>query len=149
MVAPCRLMHREGDTFEELPAYDLVIQSDTAIVLDHGTNVFIWMLNLQLMKQGVLQLWQLVEHLAAELTELRFLGPWILAFKEGSSQARYFVSRLISAHKDPPYRQEPTKQDKELVGKSKKIIADQRNASNAIEERNRGRQQDGEGQSAA
>ncbi|KAK8711434.1 hypothetical protein V6N13_146716 [Hibiscus sabdariffa] len=42
MVAPCRLMHREGDTFEELPAYDLVIQSDTAIVLDHGTNVFIW-----------------------------------------------------------------------------------------------------------
>lgn len=25
--------------------------------------------------------------------------------QEGSSQARYFVSRLIPAHKDPPYEQ--------------------------------------------
>ncbi|KAG6784971.1 hypothetical protein POTOM_010685 [Populus tomentosa] len=44
--------------------------------------------------------------LAEEITELRFLAPRILAFKEGTSQARYFVSRLIPAHKDPPYEQE-------------------------------------------
>ncbi|KAE8693686.1 Sec23/Sec24 protein transport family protein isoform 3 [Hibiscus syriacus] len=68
MVAPRCLRHREGGTFEELPAYDLVMQSDTALVLDHGTDVFVWL--------------------------------------EGSSQARYFVSRLIPAHKDPPYEQE-------------------------------------------
>ncbi|KAE8699647.1 bifunctional glutamate/proline--tRNA ligase-like [Hibiscus syriacus] len=43
MVAPHCLMHQEGGTFEELPAYDLVIQSDTAVVLDHGTDVFIWL----------------------------------------------------------------------------------------------------------
>jgi hypothetical protein len=43
MVAPRCLMHREGGTFEELPAYDLAMQSDTAVVLDHGTDVFIWL----------------------------------------------------------------------------------------------------------
>lgn len=42
--------------------------------------------------------------LSEELTEMRFLAPRILAFKEG--QARYFLSRLIPAHKDPPYEQE-------------------------------------------
>ncbi|XP_022733225.1 proline--tRNA ligase, cytoplasmic-like isoform X5 [Durio zibethinus] len=44
--------------------------------------------------------------LAEELTELQFPAPRILAFKEGSSESRYFVSRLIPAHKDPPYKQE-------------------------------------------
>lgn len=43
MIAPRCLMHREGGTFEELPAYDLAMQSDTAVVLDHGTDVFIWL----------------------------------------------------------------------------------------------------------
>ncbi|ONK61426.1 uncharacterized protein A4U43_C08F29780 [Asparagus officinalis] len=41
MLAPRCLMHREGGTFEELPAYDLAMQSNTAVVLDHGTDVFI------------------------------------------------------------------------------------------------------------
>lgn len=43
MLAPRCLMHREGGTFEELPAYDLAMQSDSAVVLDHGTDVFIWL----------------------------------------------------------------------------------------------------------
>ncbi|PSR94690.1 Protein transport protein like [Actinidia chinensis var. chinensis] len=43
MVAPRCLMHREGGTFEELPAHDLAVQSDAAVVLDHGTDVFIWL----------------------------------------------------------------------------------------------------------
>lgn len=43
MLAPRCLMHREGGTFEELPAYDLAMQSDAAVVLDHGTDVFIWL----------------------------------------------------------------------------------------------------------
>lgn len=30
---------------------------------------------------------------------------WLCLLQEGSSQARYFVSRLIPAHKDPPYEQ--------------------------------------------
>lgn len=46
MLAPQLLMHREARTFEELPAYDLAMQSDTAIVLDHGTDIFIWTVGL-------------------------------------------------------------------------------------------------------
>lgn len=45
MVAPRCLMHREGGTFEELPAHDLAMQSDAAVVLDHGTDVFIWLVS--------------------------------------------------------------------------------------------------------
>lgn len=107
MVAPRCLMHREGGTFEELPAYDLAMQSDVAVVLDHGTDVFIWLGN-ELVEQDGRSAAALAacRTLAEELTELRFPAPRILAFKEGSSQARYFVSRLIPAHRDPPYEQE-------------------------------------------
>ncbi|KAJ6320049.1 hypothetical protein OIU78_015441 [Salix suchowensis] len=105
--APRCLMHREGGTFEELPAYDLAMQSDTAVVLDHGTDVFIW-LGAELAADEGRSAAALAacRTLAEEITELRFPAPRILAFKEGSSQARYFVSRLIPAHKDPPYEQE-------------------------------------------
>lgn len=107
MVAPRCLMHREGGTFEELPAHDLAMQSDAAVVLDHGTDVFIW-LGAELAAQDGRSAAALAacRTLAEELTEMRFPAPRILAFKEGSSQARYFVSRLIPAHKDPPYEQE-------------------------------------------
>ncbi|KAK7269551.1 hypothetical protein RIF29_22282 [Crotalaria pallida] len=107
MVAPRCLMHREGGTFEELPAYDLAMQSDTAVILDHGTDVFIW-LGAELAADEARSSAALAacRTLAEELTEFRFPAPRILAFKEGSSQARYFVSRLIPAHKDPPYEQE-------------------------------------------
>lgn len=107
MLAPRCLMHREGGTFEELPAYDLAMQSNAAVVLDHGTDVFIW-LGAELSSQEGKSAAALAacRTLAEELTEHRFPAPRILAFKEGSSQARYFVSRLIPAHKDPPYEQE-------------------------------------------
>nr|GFA09368.1 protein transport protein SEC23 [Tanacetum cinerariifolium] len=39
--------------------------------------------------------------LAEELTEMSFQACRILAFREASSQAKYFVSRLYPAHKDP------------------------------------------------
>ncbi|XP_010035379.2 protein transport protein SEC23 [Eucalyptus grandis] len=107
MVAPRCLMHREGGTFEELPAYDLAMQSDTAVVLDHGTDIFIWMGAELAADEGKnAATLAACRTLAEELTESRFPAPRILAFKEGSSQARYFVSRLIPAHKDPPYDQE-------------------------------------------
>ncbi|XP_042413364.1 protein transport protein SEC23-like [Zingiber officinale] len=107
MLAPRCLMHREGGTFEELPAYDLAMQSNAAVVLDHGTDVFIW-LGSELAAQEGKSAAALAacKTLAEELSEQRFPAPRILSFKEGSSQARYFVSRLIPAHKDPPYEQE-------------------------------------------
>uniref|UniRef100_A0A803N8G5 Protein transport protein SEC23 n=1 Tax=Chenopodium quinoa TaxID=63459 RepID=A0A803N8G5_CHEQI len=106
MVAPRCLMNREGGTFEELPAYDLSMQSDTAVVLDHGTDIFIW-LGAELSAQEINCAAALAacRTLAEELSESRFPAPRILAFKEGTSQARYFVSRLIPAHKDPAYEQ--------------------------------------------
>ncbi|KAJ4820758.1 Protein transport protein SEC23 [Rhynchospora pubera] len=107
MVGPRCLMHREGGTFEELPAYDLVMQSNAAVVLDHGTDIFIW-LGAELAAQEGKSAATLAacKTLAEELSETRFPAPRILSFKEGSSQARYFVSRLIQAHKDPTYEQE-------------------------------------------
>jgi protein transport protein SEC23 len=42
MMAPRLLMHRGAGTFEELPANDLALQSNAVIVLDHGTDFFIW-----------------------------------------------------------------------------------------------------------
>ncbi|KAA8542987.1 hypothetical protein F0562_021518 [Nyssa sinensis] len=101
------LIHQEGGTFEELPAHDLAMQSDAAVVLDHGTDVFMW-LGAELAAQEGRSAAALApcRTLAEELTEMRFPAPRILAFKEGSSPARYFVSRLIPAHKDPPYEQE-------------------------------------------
>lgn len=107
MVAPRCLMHREGGTFEEVPAHDLAMQSDTAVVLDHGTDVFIWLGGELAAQEGKsAAALAACRTLAEELTDVRFPAPRILAFKEGSSQARYFVSRLIPAHKDPPYEQE-------------------------------------------
>ncbi|KAL9239791.1 hypothetical protein vseg_014078 [Gypsophila vaccaria] len=107
MVAPRCLMHREGGTFEELPAYDLAMQSDTAVVLDHGTDIFIWLgAELSTQEGNCAAALAACRTLAEELSESRFPAPRILAFKEGTSQARYFVARLIPAHKDPAYEQE-------------------------------------------
>ncbi|KAK2970213.1 hypothetical protein RJ640_021649 [Escallonia rubra] len=82
MVAPRCLMHREGGTFEELPAHDLAMQSDAAVVLDHGTDVFIW-LGAELATQEGQSAAALAacRTLAEELTEERFPAPRILAFK--------------------------------------------------------------------
>eukprot|EP00252_Welwitschia_mirabilis_P002895 TRINITY_DN12905_c0_g1_i1.p1 TRINITY_DN12905_c0_g1~~TRINITY_DN12905_c0_g1_i1.p1 ORF type:complete len:931 (+),score=186.08 TRINITY_DN12905_c0_g1_i1:551-3343(+) len=107
MLAPRVLMHREGGTFEELPAYNIAMQSDAALVLDHGTDVFIWMGgDLASQERKSASALAACRTLAEELTEHRFPAPRILSFKEGSSQARYLSSRLIPAHKDPPYEQE-------------------------------------------
>lgn len=107
MVAPRLLMHSEGGTFEELPAYDLALQTDATIVLDHGTDIFIWM-GSEVSKDesrsaAVLAACRTLAH---ELSEHRFPAPRTVAFKEGSSLARYMQSRLIPGHKDPPYEQE-------------------------------------------
>ncbi|KAK3160752.1 hypothetical protein QOZ80_1BG0063990 [Eleusine coracana subsp. coracana] len=107
MMAPRCIMHREGGTFEELPAYDLAMQSNAAVVLDHGTDIFIWLgAELAVQEGQSAAALAACRTLAEELSEQRFPAPRILSFKEGSSQARYFVSRLIPAHKDPTYEQE-------------------------------------------
>ncbi|CAM6095097.1 unnamed protein product [Calypogeia fissa] len=107
MMAPRLLMHREGGTFEELPAYDIAMQSDTSLVMDHGTDLFIWMgMDVAADEARNAAALAACRTLAQELTEGRFPSPRILAFKEASSQARYLKSRLIAAHKDPTLEQE-------------------------------------------
>ncbi|KAJ4826866.1 hypothetical protein Tsubulata_043796 [Turnera subulata] len=82
MVAPRCLMHREGGTFEELPAYDLAMQSDTAVVLDHGIDVFIWLgAELAANEGRSAAALAACRTLAEEITESRFPAPRILAFK--------------------------------------------------------------------
>ncbi|CAI8615263.1 unnamed protein product [Vicia faba] len=95
---------------ELLRSYRLMILLCSLILLLYltmATDVFIW-LGAELVADEGKSAAALAacRTLAEELTELRFPAPRILAFKEGSSQARYFVSRLIPAHKDPPYEQE-------------------------------------------
>ncbi|KAG6551723.1 hypothetical protein Mapa_006812 [Marchantia paleacea] len=107
MLAPRLLMHRDGGTFEELPAYDLALQSDTSLVMDHGTDLFIWTgLDVAADEAQSAASAAACRTLANELTESRFPSPRLLAFKEASSQSRYLKSRLVPAHKDPPYEQE-------------------------------------------
>lgn len=107
MMAPRLLMHREAGTFEELPAHDVAMQSDAVIVLDHGIDVFIWTgLRVVADEARNAEAQAACHILAQELTEQRFPAPRMLSFKEASSQARYLQSRLIPAHKDPPYEQE-------------------------------------------
>jgi protein transport protein SEC23 len=107
MMAPRLLMHRGAGTFEELPAHDLALQSNAVIVLDHGTDFFIWTgLDIAADEAQSAGSQAACLTLAHELTEQRFPAPRLLAFKEGSSQARYLKARLIPAHKDPPYEQD-------------------------------------------
>ncbi|PPD73227.1 hypothetical protein GOBAR_DD29849 [Gossypium barbadense] len=107
-LLPELLFHlRRGPLLGSIVGHEDERSSDTAVVLDHGTDVFIW-LGAELAADEGRSAAALAacRTLAEELTELRFPAPRILAFKEGSSQARYFVSRLIPANKDPPYEQE-------------------------------------------
>ncbi|KAG0554331.1 hypothetical protein KC19_12G083000 [Ceratodon purpureus] len=107
MMSPRLLMHREAGTFEEVPAHDVAMQSDSVIVLDHGTDVFIWTgLRVAGDETKSAEAQAACLTLAQELTEQRFPAPRMLSFREASSQARYLQSRLIPAHKDPPYEQE-------------------------------------------
>ncbi|KAJ7563485.1 hypothetical protein O6H91_03G112300 [Diphasiastrum complanatum] len=107
MLSPRVLMYHEGGAFEEIPAHSLAMQSDTALVLDHGTDIFIWTgqdITGDELRSAATQ--ASCRTLAHELIELRFPAPRTVAFKEGSSQSRYLQARLIPAHKDPPYEQE-------------------------------------------
>ncbi|EPS62978.1 hypothetical protein M569_11809, partial [Genlisea aurea] len=91
MVAPRCLMHREGGTFEELPAYDLAMQSDAALVLDHGTDVFVWLGGGLAADRGKsAAALAACRTLAEELTEVRFPAPRILAFKVGEMPVFFF-----------------------------------------------------------
>eukprot|EP00850_Spirogloea_muscicola_P015664 SM000122S25771 [mRNA] locus=s122:246584:251015:+ [translate_table: standard] len=107
MVAPRLLLHHHGGKFEELPAADLALQSDVAFVLDHGTDIFIWLGSAVAFDESKYSAATAAcNALAQELSEKRFPMPRVLCFTEGSSQARYVMARLIPAHKDPPYEQE-------------------------------------------
>ena len=83
-------MHREAGTFEEVPAHDVAMQSDSAIVLDHGTDVFIWTvsaLNLCVCRQntGVIDkvlIFKYVSQLSGKSTfsSLDFVSRMLLKF---------------------------------------------------------------------
>ncbi|XP_002968157.2 protein transport protein SEC23 [Selaginella moellendorffii] len=107
MVLPRVYLFHDNGSFEAVPAYNLAMQSQTALILDHGTDVHIWLGHelCQDEKRNVVA-FSACKEFVREITETRFPVPRMLTFKEGSSQARYLQARLIPAHDDPPYEQE-------------------------------------------
>ncbi|GBG67818.1 hypothetical protein CBR_g939 [Chara braunii] len=107
MTVPRLLAHVQGGTFEEVPAVNLALQSEVSLVLDHGTDVFIWM-GLDVLADEAKSAGALAacKTLALEAVENRFPLPRIVVCKEADSKARYLLARLVPAHKDSPFEQD-------------------------------------------
>ncbi|GJP56794.1 hypothetical protein CLOM_g15842 [Closterium sp. NIES-68] len=109
MVLPSLLMFRAGHAtqFVEVPPADLALTSDAALVLDHGTDMLIW-LGAHLApdeptRHGVEAA---CRQLAAQLMggqggRGRFPTPRVLCFTEGTPEAAFMTARLTPTHKDP------------------------------------------------
>ncbi|CAI7801969.1 unnamed protein product [Closterium sp. NIES-53] len=109
MVLPSLLMFRAGHAtqFVEVPPSDLALTSDAALVLDHGTDMLIW-LGAHLApdeptRRGVEAA---CRQLAAQLMggpggRGRFPAPRVLCFTEGTPEAALMTARLTPTHKDP------------------------------------------------
>jgi len=80
----------------------LALQSDKILLLDHQTDVFIWIGTQCSDSQNKLSICM---KYAVEGIKHRFPNPQILVFKESSSMARWLQCRLIPSHKDSPEEQ--------------------------------------------
>lgn len=95
-----------GDRTRDHPHKTCVCTTDVALVLDHGTHVFIW-----LGVSGSSSSWsQAVVEAAAQgfvagLAEGRFPLPDVRVVQEGTGDARYISSRLTPIHLDTPAEQ--------------------------------------------
>jgi hypothetical protein len=107
MLVPRLYVWRGGDAFEEVPPADLALRSVDVLVLDHGTDVFVWVghgVAAHAERLGVAK--GAASRHAATLAAGRFPVPKVRTFREGSSQARYMVSRLMPLHRDAPHEQD-------------------------------------------
>lgn len=95
-------------TCEYYPHQISVCATDVALVLDHGTHVFIW-LGVSGSSSGSSWSQAVVEAAAqgfvAGLAEGRFPLPEVRVVHEGTGDARYISSRLTPIHLDTPAEQ--------------------------------------------
>ena len=107
MLVPRLYVWRGGDVFEEIPPADLALRSVHALVLDHGTDVFVWIGHgVAADEERLAAARGAAAGHAATVAAGRFPVPRVRMFREGSSQARYMVSRLMPLHRDAPHEQD-------------------------------------------
>ena len=107
MLVPRLYVWRGGDGFEEIPPADLALRSVDALVLDHGTDIFVWVGHgVSADEERLAAARGAAAGHAATVAAGRFPVPRVRMFREGSSQARYMVSRLMPLHRDAPHEQD-------------------------------------------
>jgi len=107
ILLPVLYVLRGESDFVEVPPMTLAMQSKDLLLLDHGTDIFIWVGN-TLSQDTARASAALTVALdwAEDLSRNRFPKPVIRSFREGSSMARFMSARLVPLHKDSPNEQE-------------------------------------------
>ena len=88
-----------GDAFERVPPADLSLWASPALVLDHGTAVFVWTrrdVDERVARDATLR----AERFARALRRGRFPVPRVRVVREGSSAARYVLARVTPNRRD-------------------------------------------------
>jgi len=102
LLAP-RLYRQGADQqFHVIPPVDAAMTSGSLLVLDHGTQVFVWIgaeLDAAAAEPAYTALVQ-------QLSAARFPVPEVVVAREGSGDARYVAARLVPALRDGAAEQE-------------------------------------------
>ena len=88
-----------GDAFERVPPADLSLWASPALVLDHGSAVFVWTrrdVDERVARDATLR----AERFASALRRGRFPVPRVRVVREGSSAARYVLARVTPNRRD-------------------------------------------------
>ena len=107
MLVPRLYVWRGGQDFEGIPPADLALRDSDALFLDHGTTMFGWIgYGVAADQTKAAEARNAAESFGKKLASGRFPVPQIKVFNQGSSPARYMVSRLVPLHRDAPLEQD-------------------------------------------
>lgn len=107
MLVPRLFVWRGGQDFEAIPPADLALRDADALFLDHGTTMFGWIgYGVAGDEAKAAEARIAAEAFGKNLARGRFPVPQIKVFNQGSSPARYMVSRLVPLHRDAPHEQD-------------------------------------------
>ncbi|KAL6065862.1 Sec23/Sec24 trunk domain containing protein [Balamuthia mandrillaris] len=91
------LLLADTSVFQRIPLQDLALQSNFVLLLDHHTDIFIWIGNEATHRTDLVEL---CRRYASQVAKDRWPQPQLMIFKEGSSMARCLQCRLIPSHQD-------------------------------------------------
>lgn len=107
MLVPRLYIWRGGQDFEAVPPADLALRDTDALFMDHGTTMFGWIGYGVAGDEGkAAAARSAAEAFGKKLARGRFPVPQVKVFNQGSSPARYMVSRLVPLHRDAPHEQD-------------------------------------------